>query len=29
MHGAIGLDGEEIGDLDGADLGDAAKIVAE
>ena len=29
MHGAIGLDGEEVGDLDRADLGDAAEIVAK
>ncbi len=29
MHGAIGLDGEEIGDLDRADLRHAAEIVAQ
>lgn len=29
MHGAIGLDGEEVRDLDRAELGDTAKIIAE
>ena len=29
MHGRIGLDREQVGHLDAADLGDAAEIVAQ